>query len=260
MLVVGSANSSNTARLVEVARREGCRAELIEDAVAARAGLARNGVRTIGLTAGASAPDVLVQEVLDTLSSLGPVRLSEERSHRRNRPFRSPNPGALMPIPLRQNLRIGAHLVRHRIEEDQVLPVHRRDRAAVRVQPVLPGLRQDPAPDRDSAPAPVRRGRRQRRRGERHADGVDRRRRAACSTPTSPDGRKSSSSARSTSTCARTRSCSAPPRPLHAVALLLVGHPHGRHCRSATTPPSTATASSTKRSRRSGRRRPGASG
>ena len=32
MLVVGSSNSSNTARLVEVAQREGCRAELIEDA------------------------------------------------------------------------------------------------------------------------------------------------------------------------------------------------------------------------------------
>jgi 4-hydroxy-3-methylbut-2-en-1-yl diphosphate reductase len=79
LLVVGSANSSNTARLVEVARREGCRAELIEDASQLELGwLAKAG--TIGLTAGASAPDVLVQEVLDTLRSLGPVRLSEERS------------------------------------------------------------------------------------------------------------------------------------------------------------------------------------
>ena len=41
LLVVGSANSSNTARLVEVARREGCRAELIEDASQLRARLAR---------------------------------------------------------------------------------------------------------------------------------------------------------------------------------------------------------------------------
>ena len=77
-------------------------------------------------------------------------------------------------------------------QEDQVLPVHRRDRAALRLQPVLPGLRQDPAPDRGPAPAPVRRGRARRRRGERHADGVDRRRRAACSTPTSPAWSKSS--------------------------------------------------------------------
>jgi 4-hydroxy-3-methylbut-2-enyl diphosphate reductase len=79
MLVVGSANSSNTARLVEVAQREGCRAELIEDASQLELGWLA-GVRSIGLSAGASAPDVLVQEVLDTLRSLGPVRLSEERT------------------------------------------------------------------------------------------------------------------------------------------------------------------------------------
>lgn len=79
LLVVGSQNSSNTARLVEVARREGCRAELVEDASQLELGWLA-GARTIGLTAGASAPDVLVREVLDTLGSLGPVRLSEERS------------------------------------------------------------------------------------------------------------------------------------------------------------------------------------
>ena len=42
--------------------------------------------------------------------------------YRRNRPFRSPNPGALMPIPLRQNVRIGAHLVRHRIKKTKYYP------------------------------------------------------------------------------------------------------------------------------------------
>jgi 4-hydroxy-3-methylbut-2-enyl diphosphate reductase len=78
LLVVGSANSSNTARLVEVAEREGCRAELIEDAAALELGWLA-GVGSVGLTAGASAPDSLVQEVLDTFRSLGPVRLSEER-------------------------------------------------------------------------------------------------------------------------------------------------------------------------------------
>jgi len=79
LLVVGSANSSNTARLVEVARREGCRAELIEDASQLELGWLA-GVRTIGLTAGASAPHVLVEEVLGALRLLGPVRLSEERT------------------------------------------------------------------------------------------------------------------------------------------------------------------------------------
>ncbi len=79
LLVVGSANSSNTARLVEVARREGCRAELIEDVSQLELGWLA-GVTSVGLTAGASAPDALVQEVLDTLRLLGPVRLSEERT------------------------------------------------------------------------------------------------------------------------------------------------------------------------------------
>ena len=59
MLVVGSTNSSNTARLVEVGRREGCRAELIEDASEIRLSWL-DDVTTIGVTAGASAPEALV--------------------------------------------------------------------------------------------------------------------------------------------------------------------------------------------------------
>jgi 4-hydroxy-3-methylbut-2-enyl diphosphate reductase len=77
MLVVGSANSSNTARLVEVAQREGCRAELIEDESQLELGWLAS-VRSIGVTAGASVPDQLVRGVVDAISSLGPVHLSEE--------------------------------------------------------------------------------------------------------------------------------------------------------------------------------------
>ncbi|MGO8875001.1 MAG: 4-hydroxy-3-methylbut-2-enyl diphosphate reductase [Acidimicrobiales bacterium] len=76
MLVVGSANSSNTARLVEVARREGCRSELVEDASQLQLGWL-DSVGTIGLTAGASAPEFLVHELLETLRLLGPLTLSE---------------------------------------------------------------------------------------------------------------------------------------------------------------------------------------
>jgi 4-hydroxy-3-methylbut-2-enyl diphosphate reductase len=76
LLVVGSSNSSNTARLVEVARREGCRSELVEDVSELQLSWL-DGVSAIGLTAGASVPDVLVDEVIDTLSLLGPVSLSE---------------------------------------------------------------------------------------------------------------------------------------------------------------------------------------
>ncbi|HEX4243923.1 MAG TPA: 4-hydroxy-3-methylbut-2-enyl diphosphate reductase, partial [Acidimicrobiales bacterium] len=79
LLVVGSANSSNTARLVEVARREGCRAQLIEDETQLRLSWF-DGVATVGITAGASAPEFLVQRVIDSLSDLGPVAVTEQRT------------------------------------------------------------------------------------------------------------------------------------------------------------------------------------
>jgi 4-hydroxy-3-methylbut-2-enyl diphosphate reductase len=79
VLVVGSANSSNTARLVEVAAREGCQAQLIEDASQLQLSWLA-GARTVGLTAGASAPDFLVHDVVDTLEMLGPVQLRELRT------------------------------------------------------------------------------------------------------------------------------------------------------------------------------------
>ena len=65
MLVVGSPNSSNTARLVEVADRAGCRAELVEDEIGAASWTGCAGASTIGVTAGASAPPVLVERVVD---------------------------------------------------------------------------------------------------------------------------------------------------------------------------------------------------
>ncbi|MGD1011624.1 MAG: 4-hydroxy-3-methylbut-2-enyl diphosphate reductase [Acidimicrobiales bacterium] len=77
VVVVGSENSSNAARLVEVARREGCRAELIEDAEHLALGWLA-GVKRIGLTAGASAPESLVSEVIEAFRALGPVALREE--------------------------------------------------------------------------------------------------------------------------------------------------------------------------------------
>jgi 4-hydroxy-3-methylbut-2-enyl diphosphate reductase len=79
MLVVGSANSSNTARLVEVARREGCRAELIEDASRLELRWLAGAVR-IGVTAGASAPEALVQELVEALAALGPTQIDEHRT------------------------------------------------------------------------------------------------------------------------------------------------------------------------------------
>jgi len=79
VLVVGSANSSNSARLVEVARREGARAELIEDA--GHLDLSwLDGVSTIGVTAGASAPESVVVDLVEQLSGLGTTEVHEHRT------------------------------------------------------------------------------------------------------------------------------------------------------------------------------------
>ena len=68
MLVIGAPNSSNSLRLVEVAEREGAKARLVgRGADIDFSWLA--GVRTLGITAGASAPELLVREVVDTLAT-----------------------------------------------------------------------------------------------------------------------------------------------------------------------------------------------
>jgi 4-hydroxy-3-methylbut-2-enyl diphosphate reductase len=70
VLVVGSANSSNSNRLRELAEREGVQAHLIDGAADIRPEWLA-GKRRIGVTAGASAPEVLVQEVIARLRELG---------------------------------------------------------------------------------------------------------------------------------------------------------------------------------------------
>jgi 4-hydroxy-3-methylbut-2-en-1-yl diphosphate reductase len=76
VLVAGSANSSNSVRLVETCERIGTPAYLIDGA--ADIGLDwLTGVSTIGLTAGASAPPAVVEEIISALSGLGPLTVSE---------------------------------------------------------------------------------------------------------------------------------------------------------------------------------------
>ena len=70
ILVVGSPNSSNSNRLVEVAERAGVRARLIDDASAISSEWF-DGVEAVGLTAGASAPEVLVEQVSQRLAEYG---------------------------------------------------------------------------------------------------------------------------------------------------------------------------------------------
>lgn len=70
ILVVGSPNSSNSNRLVEVAERAGVAAQLIDDATVIRPEWFE-GIQRVGLTAGASAPEVLVEQVSERLASFG---------------------------------------------------------------------------------------------------------------------------------------------------------------------------------------------
>src|SRR5919201_1624410 len=70
LLVVGSDNSSNSNRLVEVAHKQGTVSHLIENYKAIRPEWLE-GVKTIALTAGASAPECLVEETLEYLAQAG---------------------------------------------------------------------------------------------------------------------------------------------------------------------------------------------
>jgi len=76
VLVVGSQNSSNSHRLAEVAEKCGPPAYLVDDVGAVDLGWLA-GVRRVGITAGASAPQHLVDEVVHSLSGLGPITVDE---------------------------------------------------------------------------------------------------------------------------------------------------------------------------------------
>jgi 4-hydroxy-3-methylbut-2-en-1-yl diphosphate reductase len=76
VLVVGSTNSSNSLRLVEVARREGARAHLVDDVGEVELDWL-TGVTTIGVSAGASAPPELVTELVAAIGGLGRLDITE---------------------------------------------------------------------------------------------------------------------------------------------------------------------------------------
>jgi len=90
LLVLGSANSSNSVRLVEVGRRSGARgAYLIDDA----AGLDLawlEGASTVGVTAGASAPELLVQGLIDRLAENFDVTVEDVDTVRETVSFKLP--------------------------------------------------------------------------------------------------------------------------------------------------------------------------
>jgi len=90
LIVVGSPNSSNSVRLVEVAKRAGCpRAMLVQSA----AEIDWNefiGIRSIGITAGASAPEVLVDEIIDAFKARFAAHVESVVTAKENVAFKLP--------------------------------------------------------------------------------------------------------------------------------------------------------------------------
>ena len=74
VIVVGSPNSSNSNRLREVAQSRGTEAHMVDNAAELKPEWLE-GIRRVGVTAGASAPEVLVQEVIARLQALGAARI-----------------------------------------------------------------------------------------------------------------------------------------------------------------------------------------
>ncbi|WP_267395213.1 MULTISPECIES: 4-hydroxy-3-methylbut-2-enyl diphosphate reductase [unclassified Sphingomonas] len=89
LLVIGAPNSSNSVRLVEVAEREGVPARLIQRASELEWDFLA-GVTTLGITAGASAPEVLVRELVDRLAERFAITEQEVETTRETIAFKLP--------------------------------------------------------------------------------------------------------------------------------------------------------------------------
>ena len=87
--VIGAPNSSNSLRLVEVAEREGTPARLIQRAEEIDFAWL-DGVTTLGLTAGASAPEILVREVVDRIAERFAVTEEQVETAQENISFKLP--------------------------------------------------------------------------------------------------------------------------------------------------------------------------
>jgi 4-hydroxy-3-methylbut-2-enyl diphosphate reductase len=100
VIVVGSPNSSNSVRLVEVARDAGAPAAYLVDAAGEVDELWLDGVTTVGVTSGASVPEILVQDVLAWLAERGYSSVEEIQAAQESARFalphelrRGPRPG-----------------------------------------------------------------------------------------------------------------------------------------------------------------------
>jgi 4-hydroxy-3-methylbut-2-enyl diphosphate reductase len=96
VLVVGSTNSSNSNRLREIAEKAGATAHLIDGPEDIRREWLARGPR-VGLTAGASAPEVLVERVIDRLREFGAEEVEDQSGIREQVVFALPKELAFTP-------------------------------------------------------------------------------------------------------------------------------------------------------------------
>jgi 4-hydroxy-3-methylbut-2-enyl diphosphate reductase len=90
ILVVGAPNSSNSQRLVEVARKQGCERSMLVQRAGDIDWPVIGDARTIGITAGASAPEVLVNEVIEAFKSRYDVTMEIVRTRDEHVSFKLP--------------------------------------------------------------------------------------------------------------------------------------------------------------------------
>ena len=90
LLVIGAPNSSNSRRLVEVGRSEGCAYAQLVQRAADIDWRALEGIASVGVTAGASAPETLVNEVIDAFAARYDVRVEKVETAREDIEFKVP--------------------------------------------------------------------------------------------------------------------------------------------------------------------------
>jgi 4-hydroxy-3-methylbut-2-enyl diphosphate reductase len=90
MIVVGSPNSSNSLRLVEVAERAGCKVSMLVDRAAEIDWSKLEGIKSLGISAGASAPEQLVDEVIEAFAQRYEIKVAARVTARENIAFNLP--------------------------------------------------------------------------------------------------------------------------------------------------------------------------
>lgn len=90
LVVVGAPNSSNSQRLVEVARKSGCEKSMLVQRAAEIDWSIVDGIRTLGVTAGASAPEILVEEVVQAFRDRFEVSVETIETRKENVSFKLP--------------------------------------------------------------------------------------------------------------------------------------------------------------------------